>query len=209
MSKGIRIENGVVIGTSSDKYTSANPIARRLVAGFDRAISELAAIAAPASIVEVGCGEGHIVGLLLQATTASIHATDLSSALVEEARDNIQSDRVTFATGDVMTMRPSDPAPDLIVCCEVLEHLPDPMGGLRALRAHNARHYLFSVPREPIWRALNMARGAYVGDFGNSPGHLQHWSRRGFLNFVTSMFEPIEVRSPLPWTAVLCRPRTM
>jgi hypothetical protein len=30
------------------------------------------------------------------------------------------------------------------------------------------------VPREPIWRIGNMARGRYLGDLGNTPGHIQH-----------------------------------
>ena len=48
--------------------------------------------------------------------------------------------------------------------------------------ARVARGYLLvSVPREPLWRALNIARGAYVRDLGNTPGHLNHWSRRAFV----------------------------
>src|SRR3712207_8488836 len=31
-------------------------------------------------------------------------------------------------------------------------------------------HLLVSVPREPLWRMLNVARGAYVKDLGNTPG---------------------------------------
>jgi hypothetical protein len=43
------------------------------------------------------------------------------------------------------------------------------------------RHLLVSVPREPLWRMLNMARGAYWPALGNTPGHLNHWSRRSFV----------------------------
>ncbi len=42
---------------------------------------------------------------------------------------------------------------------------------------------------------------------GNTPGHLQHWSRAGFLRLVADYFEVVEVRTPLPWTMALCRPR--
>ena len=107
---------------------------------------------------------------------------------------------------DVMSLQPSEPVPDLVVCCEVLEHLPDPHGGLKALQSLQAPWYLLSVPREPIWRILNVARGAYLSEYGNSPGHLQHWSRLDFLHFVGEAFQPIVVRMPLPWTVVLCRP---
>ena len=42
-----------------------------------------------------------------------------------------------------------------------------------------AAHLLVSVPREPLWRALNVARGAYLRELGNTPGHVNHWSKRG------------------------------
>ena len=47
---------------------------------------------------------------------------------------------------------------------EVLEHVPDPEATLAEM-ARVARGYLLvSVPREPLWRGLNMARGAYWRD---------------------------------------------
>jgi len=201
-----RIENGIVVGTSGAKYDSKNPLAVHLLREFDRVISELAAHAAPKSILEVGCGEGHIIKLLLDNTSAPILATDLSESVLDDAKQAISSDRVTFRTADIMEIDPVEPAPDLVVCCEVLEHLPDPQGGLEALQRQRANWYILSVPREPIWRLLNMARGAYLRDFGNSPGHLQHWSQREFLKFIGQAFEPVIIRAPLPWTVVLCRP---
>lgn len=57
-------------------------------------------------------------------------------------------------------------------------------------------------------RLLNMARGKYIGDFGNTPGHIQHWGKKHFVKFVSGQFEVVETRSPLPWTMLLCRPRS-
>ena len=89
----------------------------------------------------------------------------------------------------------------------LVEHLEDPVRALDVL-AQLARPWLLaSVPREPLWRALNMARGAYLGDLGNTPGHLQHWSRRAFLRFLSTRLDVVEVRTPLPWTIALCRAR--
>ena len=69
-----------------------------------------------------------------------------------------------------------------------------------------ARPWLIaSVPREPLWRALNLARLSYVGDLGNTPGHLNHWSKRGLRAVSGARFEVVEVRSPTPWTMALCR----
>ena len=64
---------------------------------------------------------------------------------------------------------------------------------------------IVSVPREPLWRALNLGRLKYLRDLGNTPGHLQHWSRRSFLSFLERRLEVVAVRSPVPWTMALCR----
>lgn len=209
MTAKIRVEDGVVIGTAGDKYQSKNPVARWLVSEFDRAVSDLASEANPQTIYEVGCGEGHVTKLLLEATRARIHATDLSPTCISEAKANVASDRVTFAVENVMTMAAPAVRPDAVVCCEVLEHLDDPHEGLEALMRLGASHYLLSVPREPLWRVLNFSRGAYVKEWGNSPGHLQHWSKRGFLKFIGKRLTPVTVRSPLPWTVVLCKPNAL
>jgi hypothetical protein len=66
---------------------------------------------------------------------------------------------------------------------------------------------IVSVPREPLWRALNLARLRYVRALGNTPGHLSHWSRGGFLRLLESRLAVVEARSPLPWTMALCRAR--
>ncbi len=63
---------------------------------------------------------------------------------------------------------------------EVLEHVPDPAAVLAEMFRVASRWVLVSVPREPLWRGLNMARGSYLRDFGNTPGHLNHWSKRSF-----------------------------
>jgi ubiquinone/menaquinone biosynthesis C-methylase UbiE len=203
----VKIENGVVVGTAGGKYELKNPIARYLLAGFDRAFVQLVSKVLPGTILEVGCGEGHVTRILLEHTSASILATDLSPTVLEEARSNCpRTDRLRFGVADVEKLRPLTSLPDMVVCCEVLEHLKDPVGGLRELLNQRAQWYLLSVPREPLWRVMNMARGAYFKDFGNSPGHIQHWSKRTFLRFIIEEgLNPIAYKSPLPWTMVLCR----
>jgi 2-polyprenyl-3-methyl-5-hydroxy-6-metoxy-1,4-benzoquinol methylase len=95
---------------------------------------------------------------------------------------------------------------ELIVCCEVLEHIEDPEAGLKALQKVTMQSLILSVPKEPLWRILNLARGKYITSWGNTPGHIQHWSKREFIQLVSKYFEVVEVRSPFPWTMVFCRP---
>jgi hypothetical protein len=61
------------------------------------------------------------------------------------------------------------------------------------------------VPREPLWRGLNMARGAYWRSLGNTPGHVNHWSKREFVSLLSGYGAVEEARSPFPWTMLLVR----
>ena len=114
---------------------------------------------------------------------------------------------VSFDARAVQELDPERDAAELIVCCEVLEHLPDPLAALEILAGLARPWLLVSVPREPLWRALNMARFAYVRSLGNTPGHVNHWSKQTFIAFLARRFEVVEVRAPLPWTMALCRAR--
>jgi 2-polyprenyl-3-methyl-5-hydroxy-6-metoxy-1,4-benzoquinol methylase len=201
------VENGVVVGTGSDKFEQKNPIVQWALRGFDRAILELAVGPNPQRILEVGCGEGHVTNLLLQSTQARIVAYDISRRVLDVARQTVSSDRVEFGLKNILDLDPERDRAPLIVCCEVLEHLECPEDGLRRLAEVADPYAVLSVPREPLFRTLNFLRGSHVRSFGNSPGHLQHWSARAFLRFVRRHFDILEVRTPVPWTAVLARSR--
>lgn len=200
-------ERGIVVGNVYDKYSSRNPLVRRIMRGFSAALDELVARVKPRSIHEVGCGEGFWV-LRWIGKGIDARGTDFSHEAIRLARLNAAAQGIAAHRFDVRGIYDLDPArdgADLVVCCEVLEHLERPDEALRVLQRVARGHLIVSVPREPLWRALNLARGKYVTDLGNTPGHLQHWSARAFIRLLCSHFELLEVRTPLPWTMALCR----
>jgi 2-polyprenyl-3-methyl-5-hydroxy-6-metoxy-1,4-benzoquinol methylase len=193
-------------GNVYDKYGTSNPVARRLMAGFTSQLDELVERTGAKEGHEVGCGEGELA-ILLARNGIRMRGTDAFPQVLEEARGRAAAAgvEIDFEATPVEELDPARDGAELIVCCEVLEHLEDPERALDVL-AGLARPWLIaSVPREPLWRALNLARLSYVGDLGNTPGHLNHWSKRDFVRFLTRRFEVTEVRNPTPWTMVLCR----
>jgi 2-polyprenyl-3-methyl-5-hydroxy-6-metoxy-1,4-benzoquinol methylase len=193
-------------GNVYDKYGTSNPVARRLVAGFLADLDALLERSSANEAHDAGCGEG-VLAIRLARNGLRVRGSDVSPAVLEEARQRTRAAgvEIDFEVSPVEELDPARHAAELVVCCEVLEHLSDPDRALEVL-ARLARPWLIaSVPREPLWRAFNLARLTYVGALGNTPGHLNHWSKRGFLRFLESSFEVVEVRSPIPWTMALCR----
>lgn len=195
-------------GNVYDKYHSTHPIARRLMQGFFAAFDALISRAAPATAFEIGCGEGELAARLLR-RGIDTRGSDVEAPVVAAA--NALARRLgcseRFTTRSVYDLAPGEITADVIVCCEDLEHLDAPERALEVIAAQRGAHLLFSAPREPIWRAMNVARGKYLKALGNTPGHVQHWGRAAFLRLIAQRFEITEVRSPLPWTMVLARPR--
>ena len=208
ISGGLK-EDGIVVGNTYDKYGSGNPIVRWLMAGFDRALSDFVREAAPASVHEVGCGEGFWV-MKWQQEGIAARGSDFSTQVVDIALANAAAAGLPaglFSARSIYDLAPGRDTADLVVCCEVLEHLEYPEAGLRALQGVVGRHLIVSVPREPLWCGLNLLRGKYISSLGNTPGHIQHWSRRDFARLLSRYFDVVEHKAPLPWTMLLCRPR--
>ncbi|OIZ94222.1 methyltransferase type 11 [Candidatus Rickettsiella isopodorum] len=199
-------ENGVVAGNVFNKYDAKNYIIRRLMQGFASSLSLLVNKVNPSSIYEIGCGEGYWV-LHWNKLGLAARGCDVSSQVIKIAQANACDSHLPNQLFTVKDLYECDEnnAADLIVCCEVLEHLADPNKGLRVLQKIVKKYLILSVPREPIWRLLNMLRGKYCSAFGNTPGHLQHWSKRRFVTQISTYFDILEVKTPFPWTMLLCQ----
>jgi SAM-dependent methyltransferase len=208
MSHASLVVGNNVGGNYYPKYTTRNPLARCLVAGFLEALDDLVRRTGARDIHEVGCGEGFL-STRLAASGVAVRGSDLSAAAVAAARQRAADlgAPIPFQVADLYGLDPERDGAELVVCCEVLEHLPDPGRALDILAGLGRPHVIASVPREPLWRLLNVARGKYWRELGNTPGHLQHWSSARFTAMLESRLELVEVRKPFPWTMALCRVR--
>jgi 2-polyprenyl-3-methyl-5-hydroxy-6-metoxy-1,4-benzoquinol methylase len=196
----------VPTGNTLDKYGSTNPVVRRLMHGFERTLAELFAQAAPASVLDVGCGEGVLTHQWAQQLgERRIVGIDLDDEKLKAEWQTRQRPNLEYRTMLAENMPFAEGEFDMACAIEVLEHVPDPAHTVAEMARVARRHLLVSVPREPLWRMLNMARGAYLADLGNTPGHVNHWSKRSFVRLLSQHGEVVEQRSPFPWTMLLVR----
>ena len=185
------------------KYEETNPLSRYFVNGFYRALEDLI----PAdidSIFEAGCGAGYSSEYITRMPHgASYAASDISADLIGLARQRLPG--IDFAVESIYALQREDNSVDLAMALETFEHIEDPLAALRELKRVARKYIVLSVPREPLWCALNLARLKYVTRFGNTPGHINHWSKRGFIALVERELPVIRTRSPVPWTMILAR----
>jgi 2-polyprenyl-3-methyl-5-hydroxy-6-metoxy-1,4-benzoquinol methylase len=197
---------GIVTGNTYDKYGSTNPVVRRLMSAFERTLDELFAQADPASLLDVGCGEGVLVHKWAQRLgERRVVGIDLEEESIQAGWSERQAPNLEYHVMHAENLPFAESEFDLASAIEVLEHVPDPEHTVAEMARCAEGHLLVSVPREPLWRMLNMARGAYWPDLGNTPGHLNHWSRRSFVQMLSRHGQVVEVRSPFPWTMLLVR----
>jgi ubiquinone/menaquinone biosynthesis C-methylase UbiE len=197
-----RVGDEVVAGNVYDKYHTANPIARRLMAGFTGAIEDLLDWHEGEEILEVGCGEGYLMSHLQSSYAAPRMAgLDISFGIVRTATQQ-GCPQVPFLQASVYELPWADQSWDIVVMCEVLEHLENPAAALEEVHRVCRRAVLVSVPREPLWSLANMARLKYLRTLGNTPGHVQRWGRRDFATLVGRYFTVEGIASPFPWTMI-------
>jgi ubiquinone/menaquinone biosynthesis C-methylase UbiE len=199
------IPGTVAPGNLYDKVSTKNAVERHLVDGFASALASLL----PEKVnrgLDVGCGEGHHMRSVTEShPEAVLTGIDVADATWLALWHREQEGSVS--TADATALPFVDGAFDLVLALEVLEHLTDPRAALAEIARVANDVVVISVPWEPVWRAGNLLRGRYITDLGNTPGHLQHFTRRKLLRAIGEHFDVEAVRRPLPWTFVRARVR--
>jgi 2-polyprenyl-3-methyl-5-hydroxy-6-metoxy-1,4-benzoquinol methylase len=188
------------------KYTSNNRVVQYLNRVYLRNITALVQRADPRRLLDVGCGEGVVLRHLdRRLQGVSVIGLDVDGTGLRVAQSQ---NTVSLVQGSVYDLPFASGSFDLVLCCEVLEHVERPEVAMAELARVSRDRVLLSVPNEPVWRLSNMARGKYLRHFGNTTGHIHHWTRWAFLRLVRNHLDVTGVRTWLPfWSMLLARVR--
>lgn len=184
------------------KYENEGAIGGYLVNNYFKSVNKLLAKTMGVNTAhEIGAGEGRSTERLSK-LVPSLSASEFVENAVSLAQKN--NPDLTIFQESAYELKYEEDQVDLVFLLEVLEHLDHPKVALDQIKRISKKYLILGVPREPLWRILNMARLKYLKDFGNTPGHLNHWSKRSLIKFIEANYgKVIAVESPIPWTIVL------
>ncbi len=184
------------------KYTSKNPLMRRVIGGFLDDVVSMVESTGAMTVLDAGCGEGFVSSRLIDKRLIGI---DISRGALSMARQS--SPGISIACSDIYRMPFRSNSFDLVMAMEVLEHLMEPEKAMIEASRLTKRYCLFSVPNEPYFRIMDLLRGKNISHLGSDVEHVNHWGEKSFTGIVSKNFEVISVKKPFPWTIVLCEKR--
>jgi ubiquinone/menaquinone biosynthesis C-methylase UbiE len=188
--------------TNYEKHTTKNPISRIFLKRFSKAIVNEVKRCDPVSILDVGCGEGFILQQLRKNNLGKhLEGVDPMPQAIEVGKK--LHPHLKLKLGDIYKLPYKDNAFDLVMCCEVLEHLEHPEKGLKELIRVSKKYVVLSVPNEPHFTVQRFLRGKNIRQWGDHPEHINHWSSKKFRKFVEKHLYIHDIRKPLPWTIVV------
>ena len=200
-------EREIITGNVFDKYHSLNPVYKKIMSNFfSNLLNDLEKNEKKdVKVFEIGCGEGLLAyEIRKRFPDLDYIGIDINEKIISEARNTCND--LKFEVGSIyMLDKYSKEEFDYVIVSEVLEHIEDPLKALSEIKKIKSKKYIFSVPNEPLWRMLNMLRLKYLKNFGNTPGHIQHWSKRKFKQLIKSDFYIIEFKNVFPWLITICK----
>ncbi len=199
------MEKQIIAGNYFNKRSTGNSIYKKLMNNFDKHFVKFLTEVKPLKILEFGCGEGEMITIVKQVfPDAHYTAVDIEENLLESAKQK-GADKVLLLNPENVKLPFADNSFDLVIAAEVLEHVPSPHESLKEIKRVTSSHIIASVPYEPYWCMLNMARLKYLNRFGNTPGHVNHWNKKEFHGMISSEFCIMDSSVPFPWLMVLAK----
>jgi len=191
------------VSTNYEKFQTGNPVVKRMIDHFYAQLGSVVDSLDSGSVLDAGCGEGETLTRLEGLPRKTTTAIDLSEEAVLHTERRVPWADISVAS--VTELPFDDDSFDLVLCLEVLEHLPEPNAALAELSRVSAGDVIVSVPHEPWFRLGSLLRGKYVSGLGNHPEHVNHWNRRTLPALLETHFQEVRLTGAFPWLIAHCR----
>lgn len=189
--------------TEFEKYSSKNPLQKFFVTKFLKDVNSIIWYIDARKILDVGCGIGEVIkSIRTIKKDSSITGVDILEKSLDVAKT--KNPDCTFILGDIYSLPFPDKSFDLILNCQVLEHLEEPEKALKELKRVSKKYCLICVPNEPWFSLANLLRLKYINQWGNYPGHVQKWSKKSFGNLLNGFFKRVSIKTSAFWFIALC-----
>jgi 2-polyprenyl-3-methyl-5-hydroxy-6-metoxy-1,4-benzoquinol methylase len=187
-------------GNYYDKHNSKNLIVKILMKNFYNTILDFVKKEDISSMVDIGCGEGHLTNILrLFFENVKITALEYDKKTVLIANKLYPS--LNVKQGNILNLKGKY---DILISSEVLEHVKDFQRAIDNCRKV-APVCIFSVPNEPWFRIANIMRLKYLKHLGNTPGHINNWSKKEFEKLLKKNFKSVKIKTTSLWNVALCK----
>ncbi len=187
------------------KHTSSSGLQTSLIQRFHEKIIEQIQRTGANKMLDAGCGEGFLLEFLYeQGLKVNYFGSDIGYDAIAWSRANLIPDFQANVT-DIHRLPYSADSFPLVICLEVLEHLPDSTLGLRELARVSSDYVLVSVPHEPYFRGANFLRGKHLSRWGNDPEHIQNYSGRSFRQMLSTEVDIVWHGYSFPWQIALAK----
>lgn len=190
-------------GNIYDKYHSKNIFVKYAVEHFLNNIKNAVNMMRIETVLDCGCGEGYLSNFIY-CLKKPIHvsAIDIDNYIIKKARQGCHY--IDFINATLYNIPYKNNAFDLVVVTETMEHLAHCDRALNEIIRVGRRYFIFSVPHEPYWHFINILGGKYIKKLGNTPGHINFWTKKSFLNYIENKLQISKDISAFPWTMILC-----
>lgn len=186
-----------------DKYISKNFILKFILNKFRKDVIKLVKLASPNSILDIGCGEGFIIREVADNFNAKITAVDIEKEAIEYAKKNSQRKNIDYCVGNIFKLNYKNNSFDLVMGIEVFEHLKEFEVAFEIVSGLTKKYLLISVPNEPWFRIANVLRLKYLKDLGNTPGHVNNWTKKEFKKLCSKYGKIVKLKTSTFWNMAL------
>lgn len=181
-------------------YGSTNPIERWIWHGKLAAMKDILGRIRYSDVLDIGCGDGGLLGTIDPTTNYTgidISPTQLAyfKSILPTFNKHLPG-KVSLTLGDATRLPFKQSSFDLVLACDVLEHVLDPTTVLNEIRRvlKPDGYSLFSIPNEPVWQVLRVLSGRWPP---RSPDHLYFIEPQDIMR----SFPKVAVVKYLPFSA--------